>query len=291
MSALSNHIRRLSGQQQTAQKNALSHELRTPLAIIAGYARMLEEETSGQYDHLIAPMQEATERLTRVVDQVLEFESHNRTSSAQRTNEPAEDSPAPQSDVSSVGSRIPIEHLVRRLIHKTAHRHDETDVTVSLDIEAGLSLTVDHADFFAGALEPVLDNAIRFTRKGQVRIKARISDQDLVIRILDQGPGLPEGSVSLFAPFLQGSTGLNRAHQGLGLGLFNAKSAIGKLDGSIKLRSLEGQAGTMVTLTIPAALVSSSSVPGTGKSLTPVDLKAVKHVDSDAEYTPVRRAA
>ncbi|MDE2996864.1 MAG: ATP-binding protein, partial [Bacteroidota bacterium] len=173
------------------------------------------------------------------------------------------------------------------------HRHAETDVTVSLDIEVGLSLTVDHADCFSGALEPVLDNAIRFTGNGQVRIKARISDQDLVIRILDQGPGLPEGSVSLFAPFQQGSTGLNRAHQGLGLSLFNAKSAISRLDGSIKLRGLKEQVGTLVTLTIPAGLVSSTRVlrEEPTAALAPVDLKAVKHVDSDAEHTPVRRAA
>lgn len=237
MSALRNHIRSLPATLRQDRAQVISHELRTPLAIIQGYAQLLGEESEGNLAHLTGPLIEAVNRLERIVEALVDFD------------EPVHESIA--APAAPTGSRIPLNHLVNRIAQRVRSRHPECRVDLVLDLEGTTSVSASAADSLGRALDAVLDNAVRFTEEGKVILRSRIEDASLKLTILDEGPGLPQGSVSLTAPFQQGSQGMDRRHGGLGLGLHAAKKALAGLKGSMQLQTRTDKRGARVVLSIP----------------------------------------
>lgn len=218
--------------------NALSHELRTPLAIISGYAEILEDETGEEHVHLTHPIREAVERMRHVVDSIVAYEQSKQ--------------PAPVRAIAPrvEGSRIPLDHLVGRTIDKVQRRHPDADVHILRQLDHTASLPTDLADALSEALNHVLDNAVKFASQS-IHVTASMEQGELTLSVQDDGPGLPGKSVAVFAPFQQGSTGLNREKGGLGMGLFLAKRSLTQVSGSIQLSDLAGRAGTRATMRIP----------------------------------------
>ncbi len=67
----------------------------------------------------------------------------------------------------------------------------------------------------------------------------------------DTGIGIPQESLNqIFEPFRQGSEGLNRKYEGMGLGLTITKKYVEILDGKIEIESIQGE-GTTTTVTFP----------------------------------------
>lgn len=232
--------------QKTAPKggndrlNALSHELRTPLAIISGYAEMLEEETGTDHAHLTRPIRDAVERMSHVVDSLVAYEQSRQHASVRTI--------APRVE----GTRIPLDHLVGRTIQHVQRRHPESSVNILRQLEHSISMPTDLADALSDSLNHVLDNAVKFATSS-VQVSATMEQDELVLTVQDDGPGLPGKSVAVFAPFQQGSTGLNREKGGLGMGLFLAKRSLTQVSGSIQLGKADtaGHAGTKATIRVP----------------------------------------
>ncbi|MDA0379072.1 MAG: ATP-binding protein, partial [Bacteroidetes bacterium] len=108
-----------------------------------------------------------------------------------------------------------------------------------------------------------------------VLIRSRKVDDQLELRILDEGPGFPQGPVSLTGAFHQGSRGMNRRHGGLGLGLHAAKKAISALNGSMQLQSRRDRSGASVMMRVP---------------FTPANA-TLRSVSSPQDTSSLRRAA
>lgn len=238
MSALEHHIRSLPAADRQDRTQVISHELRTPLAIIQGYARMIGEESEGNLGHLTEPLLEAVDRLGRVVQALVDFED-------QSTSE------VPTPSVDASGSRIPLDHLANRIVQRVMTRHQNCQIDMVMDLEEGTAVPTSAADPMSRALEAVLDNAVRFTREGRVTIRSRMEADTLHLTVLDEGPGFPEGSISLTSAFQQGSQGMARRHGGLGLGLHMTKKALTSLNGTLHLKSRTDRSGARVTLRIP----------------------------------------
>lgn len=118
------------------------------------------------------------------------------------------------------------------------------------EIDHTVSLPTDLADALSEALNHVLDNAVKFAVQS-IRVQATTQDGALTLTVQDDGPGLPGTSVAVFAPFQQGSSGLNREKGGLGMGLFLAKRSLKQVSGSIQMADIEGRSGTQATIRIP----------------------------------------
>jgi two-component system, OmpR family, sensor histidine kinase CpxA len=104
------------------------------------------------------------------------------------------------------------------------------------------------------ALENVIRNAIRYTAIHTDVIVQLISDLrgNVVIQVLDQGPGLPAGEIErIFQPFYRVSESRDRASGGVGLGLAIARRAIEVHGGEIEARNL-AQGGLQVEIRLPA---------------------------------------
>jgi two-component system sensor histidine kinase BaeS len=101
------------------------------------------------------------------------------------------------------------------------------------------------------ALGNVLSNALKFTPNGgQVRVRAGVEAEEVVITVEDTGPGLSEDDLdNLFTPFYVGRS-VHRFPQGMGLGLNIARGLVVAHYGTIEARALPGQ-GSQFTVRLP----------------------------------------
>lgn len=87
----------------------------------------------------------------------------------------------------------------------------------------------------------LVDNAIKFTEAGLVRVEAMAEDDCLVLRVLDTGPGIPEDQhARIFDDYFQGGNWHRDRKQGLGLGLGIVRRLVTMLNGEISLVSRAG---------------------------------------------------
>ncbi|MBL4693550.1 MAG: PAS domain S-box protein, partial [Magnetovibrio sp.] len=99
----------------------------------------------------------------------------------------------------------------------------------------------------------LLSNAVKFTPKGgDVTIHSQLSEKgDVVMVIKDTGCGMDTHELqTALSKFGQVESGLNRTHEGTGLGLSLAKGLVEMHGGTLHFKSAKGQ-GTTVTVTFP----------------------------------------
>lgn len=101
-------------------------------------------------------------------------------------------------------------------------------------------------------LSNLLDNAIKYTENGFVKVIQKVEDEQVVIIIKDTGIGIDMAFQSeIFEPFRRQSLGYSKnTYQGAGLGLPLVKQMLGLMGGNIMLES-EKASGTTVTIHIP----------------------------------------
>ncbi|HKK06355.1 MAG TPA: ATP-binding protein [Gammaproteobacteria bacterium] len=98
-------------------------------------------------------------------------------------------------------------------------------------------------------LSNLIDNALRYG--GAARIAVEDSEAALVLRIRDEGPGIPESELGrVFDPFYRVEGSRNRASGGTGLGLAIARSIVEAHGGSLELGN-RGDGGLEATITLP----------------------------------------
>nr|WP_246472827.1 GAF domain-containing sensor histidine kinase [Azospirillum tabaci] len=100
-------------------------------------------------------------------------------------------------------------------------------------------------------LHNLIDNAIKYTDRGEIRIVCRTADDKLWIDVSDTGRGIPESSLSdIFEEFYRVEAGDGVV--GLGLGLFIVKTLADQLGSAIKVESRPGM-GTTISIALPLA--------------------------------------
>ena len=101
----------------------------------------------------------------------------------------------------------------------------------------------------------LLDNAIDATPKGHVRLEADRSGDKVIVRVIDDGPGIPdEIAHRIFDPFFT----TKDVGQGTGLGLDIARRIVQRHRGAIDLST--SPSGTEFRVTLPASPATSSGV-------------------------------
>ncbi|WP_423458515.1 sensor histidine kinase [Ottowia sp. VDI28] len=110
------------------------------------------------------------------------------------------------------------------------------------------------------ALSNLTDNAVKHALPGEVRIAARVDEQNrLYLSVSDQGPGLPPGAVERL--FERGERGVAQQIRGFGLGLWAARR-IAQLHGGDVEVAAAPQGGSCFTLILPhSAPKPSTSAP------------------------------
>ncbi|HZP97573.1 MAG TPA: HAMP domain-containing sensor histidine kinase [Candidatus Limnocylindria bacterium] len=231
---MAGEIERARGSEQAFLAD-ISHELRTPLTSIQGFAQAISEgEATGA---AIAPaaniIQRESRRLMRMVEgllQVARLQSGTQELASERV-EPA---------ALLATARGALEPLAQDAGVSFAFTESPDVPTVRGD-----------PDRLAQLFLNLLDNAVKHSpRGGTVAVEAARDDGYALVRVRDEGSGLPQGAEKrLFRRFYRGE---NAQRDGAGLGLAIAQAIAEAHGGSIAARNLEGGRGAEFTVRLPA---------------------------------------
>jgi CheY-like chemotaxis protein/anti-sigma regulatory factor (Ser/Thr protein kinase) len=155
-------------------------------------------------------------------------------------------------------------------------------------------------------LSHLVENAIKFTKRGRVEVLATGQSVDgklgLTLQVIDTGIGIPADKLIVaFESFRQVDSGLAREHNGLGLGLSLVEKLTALMQGQVTVRSAPGK-GSTFTVSIPLALPGEpapSEVPSPGLNATghapillvednDVATRVVTHILSRGKYSADR---
>ncbi len=233
----------------------VSHELRTPLTSLHGALRILESfeergEESEQSGHFLGMAVRNTERLVRLLDDILDVEriEHGR--------------------VELNPDRFSAHDVLQDSIEDMRALADSKGVTLRWHAPPDAEVVGDR-DRIQQVLVNLTSNAVKFSPRGEtVSARARLVMQGIRFSVQDHGPGIPpEAHGRIFERFQQGDSSSTRRAGGTGLGLAISKAIVEEHGGRIWLRSLEGQGSTFyfqMPLMRRAAGRSASSYSGEG---------------------------
>jgi signal transduction histidine kinase len=218
----------------------VSHELRTPITVIRTAAYNLRGKLAAQpaqverYGEII---QEESEKLSALVDQVLAFAAA-RSGRAIHAREP-----------------VAIDRLIEQVLTSSNAVRDSA-ITVEKRIDPGLPLILADQVAIRNVLNNLLENALKYGlgESKWIGISASAAGHEVVIRVMDRGPGIPSDEQSqIFEPFFRGRRAVADQLHGTGLGLSLVRSIIEAHGGAASIESEPGH-GTTVLLKIPAAV-------------------------------------
>jgi two-component system, sensor histidine kinase len=148
---------------------------------------------------------------------------------------------------------------------------------------ADVDLAGDLPDFLIGdpvrlraALENLIDNAVKFTAQGAVRLDVRATPAErgrvkLVVTVSDSGIGLEAAEIKrLFRPFTQASTEIGRRYGGAGLGLATVKYLARAMGGDLTVASTPGRGSRFsFTALLPLAAAAAEQQTRAGQISAP----------------------
>ncbi|MGA7703571.1 MAG: ATP-binding protein, partial [Solirubrobacteraceae bacterium] len=232
---------------KTALLRAVSHDLRSPLTAISAAADALSSTSlsDGERGEMTAIIQQETQRLSRLVDNLLDL-SRLEAGAAE-----------PRAVWTSV------EEVLRAALADLSPA--EQDFSLSIDRDMPL-VQVDPVQM-ERAFANVLENARRHSGGHPVSVRARAvltmgegAGDRLVVRIVDRGPGIPPAQLErVFEPFYRAGTAQS-GHRGSGLGLAIARGFTESNGGRLHVESLPGQGATFV-FELPLAAMAPAAGP------------------------------
>ena len=211
-----------------------SHQLRTPLAAMrsVGEVALQKDRTPEEYRETVGSMLEEVDRLSRIIEQLLMLS---------RLEKP---------QLRAQFKRLSLGEISRNAaaVYEPLYKHK--NIAVAIDDAPEAQVRGD-----AGLLEQVvaslLDNAIKFTPEGgAIRIVARRNGRQAVLRVEDNGPGIPdEERTRIFERFV---SILSADRRGMGLGLALVHDIVKIHDGTVEALPNRPR-GAVLQVTLPAA--------------------------------------
>jgi two-component system sensor histidine kinase KdpD len=218
--------------------DSMSHEIRTPIAAIKSATGNLAELRDGDArlrEDMIAEIQEATERLNRLVGNVLEATRLESGALRPRTNE------------CDVGELI---HGVLEQMEKELSAHE-----VTVRIQPALPVVQMDFVMMQQALSNLLSNSALHTPTGTaIEVGAKLNQGALLLTVADRGPGIPADSLArIFDKFYRVP---NSRTGGTGLGLSLVKGFVEAQGGRVNVQNRQG-GGVAFTIQLPCQNVSA----------------------------------
>lgn len=229
---------------QTALLNSISHDLRTPLAAITGALSSLHDDSEALHPEarmeLVRNAYEEAERLNRLVANLLDMSRLEAGALFVRT------------------TAVDVEDVLGVALAQLAQGLQGREIVAEYQAE----LPLVGADFvlLVRVFVNLLDNAAKYAPPGTpITIRSFVQEDELMVQVLDQGPGIPEGeSERIFEKFYR--TGADRSgrasqgpeivRQGTGLGLSISKGIVEAQHGRIWATNRPG-GGAIFTVALP----------------------------------------
>jgi PAS domain S-box-containing protein len=217
----------------------ISHEIRTPLNSVVGFANLLlaNDLTNDVKEEYIEHINHNSEKLLQIIGDIIDL-SRLESSQIEITYEEA--------SVNSIVNEI-VEDA-RKII-----KRNEKSIIINVMnmLEENGDLIFTDRIWLKRVLNHLMDNAVKFTLEGSVRLSYAKENENLVFRIKDTGIGINKENLDhIFEEFRQEIDGHHRPFEGLGVGLTLAKEVIERMGGKIFVQSEKG-VGSEFSFSIP----------------------------------------
>ena len=215
----------------------VSHELRTPLTAIKGFVETLQDTNSDDKNkHYLNIISRHTDRVIRIVNDLLLLSK-------------LEGAPG-NLELEKVNLKNLIENILKIFEQSLKEKK------LALKFNASNSLPIINADPFK--LEQVfinlIDNAIKYTERGEISISLNSYNETVTIEIQDTGICIPQEHLSrIFERFYVVDSSRSRKLGGTGLGLSIVKHIVLLHNGKIDVKNIPG-VGTNFVVSLPVSL-------------------------------------
>lgn len=231
----------------------VSHEIRTPMTGVMGMVRLLlESNISKQQRDYVLTIQESSEAMLTLLNDILDFEKIQRG----------------KIDLENIS--FDLQRLIQGVVTLMSGHAAQKKITLSARVDEDIPRYVKgDPTRLRQVLLNLMGNAIKFTEKGAVTLHVKnLNNPDDVLNksrysvyfgVQDSGIGISlEAQKNLFNPFAQASESITRKFGGTGLGLAISKGLIEKMGSAININSKEGEGSTFFfTLQLERGLSTS----------------------------------
>lgn len=216
----------------------LGHELRNPLAPILAAAELLEREQEGMPDEVrnaAAVIGRQTYHLARLVEDLLDVGRITRGAIELRRRP------------------LTIDRAIERAVEAVQPLVRERRHDLRVDLPAQPLWVEADPTRLAQIIGNLLHNAATYTQRGgKLRVEAAERGGEVLVRVSDNGPGIPEDLLAtIFEPFRQKPRALDRSQGGLGLGLTLVRLLVELHGGRVEAHSEGTEQGSVFELALP----------------------------------------
>ncbi len=218
----------------------VSHELRTPLTHMKGYIELLASKTLGevnsQQENALQVLQRSTERLERLIEEMIQF------------------SMAARGEFSLRLAPVEIGKLVQQVVGRSKTKAEEHKIKLTSQFAPNLPAVQADEEKISWVLSQLLDNAIKFTPEGgSVTVIVEPEQEFIKVAVKDTGIGIPADRIDeIFESFHQLDGSSTRRYGGTGLGLALVRQIIEAHGSVIRVYSQVGEGAAFEFLLAPA---------------------------------------
>jgi PAS domain S-box-containing protein len=223
----------------------MSHELRTPMVGILGFSELLMNDIKNEYQNdMMSKIHRSGQRLMSTLNLILDL---SRIEAGKLDMDLKE---------------FNISESIKETIDLFEKIAQQKNLYIKYENNINDILVVQDERIIRDVLNNLINNAVKYTNKGGINITAdEITEKGIrycVISVKDTGIGIPANKLDvIFEEFRQVSEGISRKFEGTGLGLSITKKFVEKMNGSIKVESVQDK-GSVFTVKIP---VGNNIVP------------------------------
>lgn len=215
---------------------SMSHELRTPLNSIIGFTGIILQGMAGEIN------EEQRKQLTMVKN------SANHLLAL--INDVIDVSKIEAGKVELLLEEFNLSALAQEVENSFEVAAEKKGLKMSLEVPKRLTIKSDERRI-KQVLVNLVNNAVKFTDRGKIKIKVAEKDRRVEVSVRDTGMGIRKEDVDrLFKAFSQVSSEGKLKQEGTGLGLYLSKKIVNLLSGEIKAESEFGK-GSVFTFTLP----------------------------------------
>jgi len=227
----------------------VSHEIRTPMNAIIGMSELLlaGKRLDDEQLHYVQNIYTSATFLMDIINDILDY------------------SKIQAGKLSLIPGHYDFHLMIDNIDSMIRFLAANKDITFKLVMEGDIPKYLYGDDIrLRQALLNILNNAVKFTDKGEVVLTISVTDAYIFFDVSDTGIGIREEDIMLlFDAFTQTDMQKNRSKEGTGLGLAISKSVVEMMGGFISVESVYGQGATF-HITIPKVLGDETLMSRTG---------------------------